>query len=59
LARASFERAMDAMRIDMCYLELTPVAPDHDRDDARVPRRMVARQAGNRVGSMQHERERG
>jgi PPOX class probable F420-dependent enzyme len=27
LGRAIFERTMDAMRVDMCYLELTPDSP--------------------------------
>jgi hypothetical protein len=26
LGRALFERAMDVMRVDMCYLEITPGA---------------------------------
>jgi PPOX class probable F420-dependent enzyme len=29
LVRALFERAMDLIRIDMCYLELTPAATAH------------------------------
>jgi PPOX class probable F420-dependent enzyme len=57
-ARASFERAMDAMRIDMCYLELTPVAAPGDGSDTPGPCRMVARNAGNRVASMQHTSDR-